>query len=255
MSTCDRDAALVTYLLRLGDNDVVLSQRLCAWVSKAPMLEEELALANVALDLLGQGRLWWGLAGRLMVPVQTEDELAFWRDPHQFHNLLLVEQPNGDFADTMSRQFLFDAWHHVLMADLMGASEERVAAMASKAQREVSYHLRRSSQWLIRLGRGTPQSHQRTQDALVRAWPYVDEMFRPDAVDDAMAKAGVCTPLEQLHRPWRDYVQQVLSAAGLALPPATAPVLGGKQGQHGEHLAFMLMEMQHLQRSHPGATW
>lgn len=255
MSTLSPHAALVAYLLRLGDNNVVLSQRLCAWVSKAPMLEEELAVANVALDLLGQGRWWWGLAGSLMEPARTEDELAFWREPHEFQSLLLVEQPNGHYADTLVRQFLFDAWHHLVLADLMGASDDRIAALATKAQREVSYHLRRSSQWLIRLGRGTAQSQQRTQQALSRLWPYVDELFSPDAVDEAMAQAGVCTPVQQLRRPWMAYVQEVLSLAVLSLPPACAPVVGGKQGQHGEHLAFMLMEMQHLQHSHPGATW
>lgn len=246
---------LSDYLLRLGDNDLILSHRLAEWCGHAPVLEEDLALANVALDLLGQARLWLTLAGDIEGKGRDEDQLAYLRDAGQFRNLLLVEQPNGDFACTLARQFYFDAWHGLLLEGLIHSRDERLAAIAAKAQKEVRYHLERSSAWVIRLGDGTAESRRRMQAAIDDLWMYTGELFEMDATDRALLAEGIAIDLQALREPWFAQVHTVLNEATLKLPPESWMQSGGKRGVHSEHLGFLLAEMQFLQRAYPGLSW
>lgn len=244
------------YIRRLGDNALVLSQRLSEWCGKGPALEEDMALTNVALDLIGQARMWLTYAGELEGAGRDEDQLAYLRDAHQFQNLLLVEQPNGNYADTLVRQFFFDAWHYFLLEGLGRSSDERVAEIAQKSIKEVTYHLRRSGDLVVRLGDGTELSQRMVQQAVDNLWMYTGEMFSVDAVDQAMIAAGVAPEMEALRAKWLAHVQEILDEATLTSPPANAWMQsGGKQGKHTEHLGYLLAEMQFLQRAYPGATW
>jgi ring-1,2-phenylacetyl-CoA epoxidase subunit PaaC len=243
-------------LLRLGDNALVLSQRLGEWCGKGPALEEDMALTNVALDLLGQARLWLGYAAELKGEGADEDSLAFLRDAPEFRNALLVEQPNGTYADTLARQFLFDAWHAMAIRELTKSTDPRVAGIAEKALKEVTYHVRRTSDLVVRLGDGTPKSHDMMQAAIDALWPCTGELLMADDVDQGAAASGFGFDPRTLRAPWLDYVREVLEEATLTMPPADAWMhKGGKQGRHTEHLSRLLAEMQVLQRTHPGAKW
>ena len=258
-----RDAALFEYLLRMGDNDVVLAQRLGEWVGHGPVIEEDIALTNVGLDLLGQGRLWLQYAGeveaRLTGTGRSEDELAFLRDGSAYRNVQLAELPNGDFATTMARQFLVDHAHLPLRRALAGSADPRVAEIAAKAAKEVAYHAERSADWVIRLGDGTDESHARMQRALDRLWPYTGELFAADAVDRVLVDAGIAADPEALRAPWLAAVERVLAEATLTAPSGTwmqgGRGRGGRQGVHTEHLGRLLAEMQFMQRAYPGARW
>jgi ring-1,2-phenylacetyl-CoA epoxidase subunit PaaC len=244
------------YLLRLGDNALVLSQRLSELCGKGPALEEDMALTNVSLDLLGQTRLWYGYAGELEAAGRDEDRLAFHRDAHQFRNCLLVEQRNGNYADTMMRQFYFDTWHYFLIGALTKSSDARIAGIAEKSLKEVTYHLRRSGDLVVRLGDGTAESHARTQAAADALWMYTGEMFNYDAIDQAMVAAGVAPAAEPLRAQWLEHVAAIFAEATLVMPAPDAWMQkGGKQGVHSEHLGYLLAEMQFLQRAYPGAEW
>jgi ring-1,2-phenylacetyl-CoA epoxidase subunit PaaC len=254
--TTDRD--LFDYLLRLADSDLILAQRLGEWIGHGPVLEEDIALANVGLDVLGQARMWFAYASEVETRIsgrgRTEDELAFLRDGTDFRNLLLVEQPNGNYADTIARQFYFDVWHQLLLARLAHSADARIAEIAAKALKEVTYHVERSADWIIRLGDGTDLSRGRMQAAIDALWPYTGEMFTADETDRALMEDVTCDP-ESLLAPWREHVGAVLSEATLTLPSAEWMQRGGKQGVHTEHLGHLLAEMQWLQRSYPGAQW
>ena len=248
--------ALFDWLCRMGDNGLVLGHRVSEWCGHAPQLEEDIALANVALDLIGQSTLWLGLAGETEGEGRDADRLAFHRDVWDFRNLLLVEQPNGDFGQTMMRQFLFDAWHLEMLTALATSSDARIAAIAAKSLKEVQYHVERSSETVIGLGDGTSESHRRMQHALTHLWPYVGEMFIADAVDNAMAAAGIAPDLARLRDSYDARVGAVLAEATLSIPESDFSHRGGKSGfQHSEHLGHMLTQMQWLQRAYPGATW
>jgi ring-1,2-phenylacetyl-CoA epoxidase subunit PaaC len=249
------DANRFEFLLRLGDSDLVLAQRLCEWVGKGPVLEEDIALANVGLDLLGQARMWLSYAGEVEGADRDEDALAYRRDVHQFRNALLCEQPNGNYADTTARQFLYDHWHVLMLRALGRSSDERIAAIAAKAAKEVEYHVERSTDWVIRLGDGTDVSHERMQAAIDASWPYAGELFVADAVDDAMARDGVAPELATLAAPWRAAVTAALTEATLVVPSDNWAQRGGRQGKHTEHLGHLLTEMQFLQRAYPDARW
>ena len=246
---------LVEYVLRLGDTPLVLAQRLTEWCGRAPTLEEDIAVSNVALDLLGQARLWLGYAGELEGAGRDEDRLAFHRDPHEFRNLLLVEQPRGNYADTLVRQFFFDAWHHLALKELAGSADPRIAGISEKAVKEVAYHLKRSSQWVIRLGDGTNESHMFMQEAVDNCWEFVEEMFEMDEIDHRMVSRKVGFDLAAQHLPWHNYVRDILDAATLRIPSHGWRQRGGRNGQHTEHLGHLLTEMQFLQRAYPGAQW
>ena len=246
----------VEYLLRQGDNALILSQQLSKLCGKGPALEEDMALTNVALDLLGQTRMWLGYAGELEGRDRSEDHLAFLRDAHDLRCCLLVEQPNGNYADTMMRQFYFDTWHYFLMQGLTKSSDARIADIAAKSIKEVTYHLRRSGDLIVRMGDGTPESHAKTQAAANALWMYSGEMFLYDAVDEAMVEQGVAPAAEGLRAAFLEHVSEIFAEATLAMPAAEAWMQrGGKAGRHSEHLGYILAEMQHLQRAFPGAVW
>jgi ring-1,2-phenylacetyl-CoA epoxidase subunit PaaC len=255
--------SLFEYLLRLGDTDLVLAQRLGEWVGKGPVLEEDIALANVGLDLLGHARMWLGYAGEVEARFRgrgrNEDELAFLRDGAAFRNLQLVEQPNGDYADTTARQFYFDHAHLLLLRGLAASRDERVAAIAAKAVKEARYHVERSSDWVVRLGDGTDESHARMQRAIDDLWPYTGELFAGDAVEATLGAAGMVPEPASLVAPWRAAIVAVLEEATLTMPSSEwmhgARGRGGRHGVHTEHLGHLLAQMQFLQRAYPGAQW
>ena len=245
------------YLLRQGDNALILSQQLSQLCGKGPALEEDMALTNVALDLLGQTRMWLGYAAELTGPNgDDEDTLAFLRDAHDLRCCLLLEQPNGNYADTMMRQFYFDTWHYFLMQGLLTSTDPRIAEIAEKSIKEVTYHLRRSGDLVVRLGDGSAESHAKIQAAADALWMYSGEMFLYDALDRAMVDAGVAPDSAPLRAAFLEHVAEIFAEATLTMPDPNAWMQrGGKQGRHSEHLGFILAEMQFLQRAYPGAEW
>ena len=247
--------AMVEWLQRMGDNGLILGHRVSEWCGHAPVLEEDIALANQALDLIGQCQLWLGLAGEVEGRGRNADALAYLRDAGAFRNLLMLELPNGDFGVTLMRQFLFDAFHIELLRALKTSSDSRVADIAAKAEKEVAYHLERSADLVIRLGDGSDESHARMQAALNRLWPYAGEMFLDDEVDRAMADRGIAPVPSSLKPAWDRTVAAVLDEATLARPADGWHQKGGKKGIHTEHLGSLLAQMQFLQRAYPGATW
>ncbi|MDN5787813.1 1,2-phenylacetyl-CoA epoxidase subunit PaaC [Pseudorhodobacter sp.] len=250
------DPDLFEFLCRMGDNTLVLGHRVSEWCGFAPVLEEDIALANIALDLIGQTRMWLGLADEVEGAGRSADDLAMLRDVWDFRNVLLVEQPNGDFGQTMMRQFLFDAWHLRMLEALTTSTNTRIAEIAAKAVKEVSYHVERSSGTVIGLGDGTVESHSRMQAALDLLWPYVGELFSTDKVDVAMTQAGIAPDPASLRAGFDAYVGGVLAEAMLTIPDGDFAHKGGKTGfRHSEHLGHMLTQMQWLQRAYPGSSW
>ncbi|WP_324709455.1 1,2-phenylacetyl-CoA epoxidase subunit PaaC [Pseudomonas citronellolis] len=246
----------IEYLLRLADSALIQGQRLCEWCGRAPALEEELALMNVGLDLVGQARNWYEYAVELLDDGRDADHLAFRRDERAFRNLLLVEQPNGDFAVTMTKQFLYDAWHFHVLRQLSDSSDARIAAIAAKGLKEVTYHLRRSGEWVERLGDGTEESHARMLAAIPQVWRFTVEMTNADEVEQRLFAEGVAPNPEELAAAWRAKVADIFASATLPLPePAVHFYLSGRRGLHTEHLGILLAEMQFLQRAYPDATW
>ncbi|MBF9029443.1 phenylacetate-CoA oxygenase subunit PaaC [Rhodobacterales bacterium HKCCE3408] len=242
------DETLFDFLLRMGDSTLILGHRISEWCGHAPVLEEDIALANTALDLIGQTQMWLGLAGEIEGKGRSADDLAFLRDAWDFRNALLVELPNGDFGRTILRQFLFDAWHKPMLKALAGSDNERVAEIAAKAVKEVDYHLERSANTVVALGDGTDESHRRMQDALDALWPYAGEL-RTIAGPDGVIPDGVADAHSAMMR-------EVLSEATLKIPEGEFAHKGGVSGQmHTEHLGHLLTTMQWLQRAYPGATW
>ncbi|MCX7558325.1 phenylacetate-CoA oxygenase subunit PaaC [Sulfitobacter sp. F26204] len=249
-------ASLFEFLCRLGDNTLVLGHRVSEWCGVSPVLEEDIALANVALDLIGQTQLWLGLAGEIEGKGRDADKLAFHRDVWDFRNVLLVEQPNGDFGQTMMRQFLFDAWHLTYLKGLNTSSNDRIAEIAEKSVKEVTYHLERSTDTVIGLGDGNEESHKRMQKALDRLYPFVGEMFLSDDVDAAMVAHGIAPDPAGLRSGYEEHISGVLTEATLEKPTDDFAHKGGKTGvRHTEHLGHMLTQMQWLQRAYPDATW
>ncbi len=253
ISTSTKLSPLSRYALGLGDDALVLAQRLGDWVTDAPQIEEDLAMGNIALDLLGQARSLLTYAGEVEGAGRDEDDLAFLRNDADFLNVHLVETPNGDFAFSMARQLVFSAYQYELYAALLGSGDQLLAGVAGKAVKEVSYHREHATLWVLRLGDGTELSHQRMQDGLDDVWPYVDELF--DASDVVTQLPSVAVDPASLRAPWRAFVEPVLAEAGLVVPEFTWRSRGGRDGYHSEHLGHLLAEMQHLHRSHPGATW
>jgi ring-1,2-phenylacetyl-CoA epoxidase subunit PaaC len=245
---------VATYALRLGDNCLVLAQRLSAWCGHAPELEIDLALANIGLDLLGQARNFLSYAAELQGQ-GDEDTLAFGRDERQFRNVLLVEQPNGNFADTLARQLLIDAWHVALFSRLVHSADAQIAAIAAKAIKEARYHLRFSRGWVERLGGGTALSAARMQAAIDNLWRFTAELFQADELDIALSEQGIAVDPRELKAVWLAEITDALAAAELNVPQEQPYRTGGKQGLHTEHLGPMLAEMQYLQRCYPGQQW
>ena len=247
---------LFQYLLRLGDNALVLGHRVSEWCGVAPAIEEDIALANTALDLIGQTQMWLGYAAEVEGKGRDADALAFRRDVWDFRNLLLVEQTNDDFGKTLMRQFLFDAFNFLNLQALINSKDIRIAEIAAKSAKEAAYHLERSRETVIALGDGTEESNKRMQTALDRLWPFAGEMFMVDDVDTAMLQANIAPDLTALRVDWDTIVKPVFNAAMLTIPDSDFAHQGGKSGKrHTEHLGHMLATMQFLPRAYPDATW
>jgi ring-1,2-phenylacetyl-CoA epoxidase subunit PaaC len=247
--------ALVEFLLRHGDDRLVLGHRLSEWCGHAPILEEDIALANIALDFVGQANLVLGLAGQIEGKGRDADALAYFREAVDFRNLQMTELPNGDFGFTIVRQFLFDAYDVLFLDALRGSAHGDLAGIAAKAHKEARYHLRHSAEWVVKLGDGTAESHGRVQAALDDLWHYTSELFTTDDVDRRLRSAGIAPDIGALETAWRDRVTAVVHQATLELPESTGAMLGGRRGRHTEHLGHLLAEMQIVARSFPGAQW
>jgi ring-1,2-phenylacetyl-CoA epoxidase subunit PaaC len=250
------DEALFEFCLRMGDNTLVLGHRVSEWCGHAPVLEEDIALANTALDLIGQTQFWLGLAGEVEGKGRDADALAFRRDAWDFRSVLLVEQPNGDFGQTMMRQFMFDAWQSIMLDRLKASSDVRVKAIAEKASKEVAYHLDRSRDTVVGLGDGTAESHARMQAALDKLYPYVGELFGTDTVDREIAERGIAPLPADLREAYDALIADAMTDATLTIPDSRWTHTGGRDGtRHSEHLGHLLTEMQWLQRAYPDARW
>jgi ring-1,2-phenylacetyl-CoA epoxidase subunit PaaC len=249
------DPSRLRYLLRLADTSLVLGQRLGEWVGHSPALEEDLGLANLSLDLIGQARLLLSYACELEGRGRTEDDFAMSRDQTDFLNFALVEQPNGDFGRTIVRQVLLDAFQLELYEALQSSKDARLAEVAAKSLKETRYHFRYSASWLVRLGDGTEESHRRVQESLNDLWRFTQEFFAADELDDEMARAGVAPSLADLAPRWSARIDEVLREATLKRPADVRYTWHGKRGDHTEHLGYLLAEMQFLHRAYPGATW
>lgn len=249
------DAPLLTYVLRLADDNLVLAQRLGELIAGMPDLEEDIAVANVALDHLGQARGFYGYATELDSDGRSEDDFAMLRSEREFLNAVLVEQPNGDFAHTMVRQLLVDAYQVPLYQGLAASADQRLAGIAAKAAKEARYHLERSRGWVVTLGDGTGESHRRTQAALDELWPFTADLFTADEVEDALVAQGVAPDPIVLRSAFDATIEEVTAAARLTVPSDPYQRLGGRTGFHTSHLGHLLPEMQWLYRSHPGVRW
>jgi ring-1,2-phenylacetyl-CoA epoxidase subunit PaaC len=247
--------ALVEYLLRLGDDRLVLGHRLSEWCGHGPILEEDIALANIALDLIGQATLFLRLAGKMEGQGRSEDQLAYFREAIEYRNVQLVELPKGDFAFTMVRQFIFDVYSYHVLEQLQSAKNKELAGIAAKGFKEVRYHVRHSSEWIPRLGDGTEESHARTQRALDEVWRFVPELFRMDEVDRELMESGNAADLSAIEPKWRSTVTDVFKRATLRVPADLPMMASGRAGRHSEYLGHMLSEMQIVARSHPGVEW
>ena len=256
MATVAQEAGtLVELCLRLGDDRLILGHRLSEWCAHGPILEEDIALANIALDLLGQANRALEIAAAAEGGGRTADSFAFFREAVQFRNLLLVELPRGDFAFTIARQFFFDAFSVHLMDALQKSSEPQIAELAAKAVKEDRYHVRHSAEWMVKLGDGTDESHTRLQNAVNELWRFTGEMFIADAQDETAAKAGIAPALSALKAKWDEIVDDVFKRATIIRPADEIFMRGGRAGKHTEHLGHLLAEMQIVARSHPGADW
>jgi len=246
---------LFQYLLRLGDDRLVLGHRLSEWCGHGPILEEDIALANIALDLIGQATLYLKLGAETEGKGRSEDDLAYFRDAIEYRNVQMVELPKGDYAFTTVRQFFFDVFSYHLLEQLQSSRNSEIAGIAAKGFKEVRYHVRHSSEWVLRMGDGTEESHSRAQKAVSELWRFTAEMFQADAVDRAMKDEGIGADLDAIKPKWDSVVTDVLNRATLAIPSDPPAMTGGRRGRHTEHLGHMLSEMQIVARSHPGAEW
>ncbi|MEK7412636.1 MAG: 1,2-phenylacetyl-CoA epoxidase subunit PaaC [Planctomycetota bacterium] len=254
--TATRDADFANYLLRLGDSHLVIGHRLSAWCGHGPMLEEDIAMTNIALDCIGHASVLLRLAGQADGTNRSEDDLAYFREAIDFRNILLAEQRNGDFAQTMARQFLFSAWAAALYDELSKSTDPALAAAAEKFSKEVAYHLRHCREWMLRLGDGTEESRRRLQDAIDDLWPYTGELFQLWPGDAALIERKLIPHPERLQPVWSTLVTNTLSAAKITIPRADVHMFsGGPIGKHTEQLGYLLAEMQIVARSYPGSSW
>jgi ring-1,2-phenylacetyl-CoA epoxidase subunit PaaC len=249
------ETPLVLYTLRRADDALILGHRLSEWCGHAPAMEEDMALANMGLDLLGQARELYGYAAKVEGNDNDEDKFAYLRDVRQYRNLLLVEQPNGDFARTMVRQFFYAAFADLYWRAMMKSSDTTLAAIAAKSEKESAYHIRHSSEWIVRLGDGTEESHRRAQTAIDDLWAFTGEMFAVDASERGLIERGIAIDPASLRAPWLKTITAVINESTLSLPKGDWMQQGGRDGRHSEHLGHLLSELQSMQRSFPGATW
>lgn len=247
--------ALLNYVLRIADNNLILGHRLSEWCGHGPILEQDIALTNIALDLVGQSRNYYQLAAEIKGEGATEDDFAYLRDVYEFQNVLLTEQPNGHFGETITRQFFFDAFNYYFTQELTKSTNAQLAAIAEKSLKEITYHLKFSSEWMIRLGDGTEESHSKMQQAVNDLWMFTGELFKEDDLDAEMGVSEVGVVLAEIEPYFDRKVAQIINEATLVLPENNWMQQGGKQGRHSEHLGFILAELQFLQRAYPGAKW
>lgn len=247
--------ALLNYTLRIADDSMILGQRLSELCGHGPVLEEDIALTNIALDLIGQATSLYEYAASLEGNGKTADEFAFLRFEHQYSNVLLVEQPNGHFGDTITRQWIFDSFRILFYEVLQKSSDKQLAAIAEKSLKETKYHWKHSSEWMIRLGDGTEESHQRVQDSVNRLWKYMDELFFMNEIDQELIGAGIAINLEDLRTAFNDRIHQVLNLATLSLPQNNWKQTGGRLGRHSEYFGHLIAEMQYMQRAYPNLEW
>jgi ring-1,2-phenylacetyl-CoA epoxidase subunit PaaC len=247
--------ATFQYLLRLGDSSLIIGHRLSEWCGHGPILEEDIALTNIALDFVGNATAILTYAAQVEGKGRTEDDLAFMRHEREFRNLLLTEQPNGDYAQTIARQFLFDTYMYFLYEELKNSKDETLAALATKAHKEITYHLRHTTEWMYRLGNGTEESHERLQKALNTLWMYTPDLFDMDEVDTLLIKEGIVPDLTLVQTKWEVHVNEVLQEATLQVPKNNFKQKGSREGKHSEHLGFLLAEMQYVHRAYPGVKW
>ncbi len=246
---------IADYVIALGDDALVLSQRLIEWCSHAPFLEEDLALSNVALDYLGRARMFYQYACELEGNVRTEDDIAFLRDIREFRNHLIYELPRGDFAFSMARQLIIDIYNHHFLTQLSQSTDQTLVAIATKALKETTYHLRRSKEWVLRLGDGTPKSHQRLQSAMDDLWGFSKELFESHASESLLIEVGIAVDRDALQKAWRKDIDAILSQATLSPCDDSWYQTGGRDGEHTEHLGLLLPELQFMQRAYPGLEW
>lgn len=246
--------SLIDYTLHLADTTLILAQRNAEWCGHGPVLEQDIAITNISLDLIGQSRNFYQYAASLIGGDTTEDTLAYLRKEREFKNLLLAEQPNGDWAQTILRQFFFSNYQFLLYNELQHSNDEQLAAIASKALKEVTYHVRWSSEWVIRLGDGTEESNRRINFAIDNLWMYTGEMFEPAPYEKALMQTGVL-PNRSFKEQWMEKVNDVFGEATLVLPEKTFMQSGGKDGRHTEQLGYILTDLQYMQRTYPNATW
>lgn len=251
----DKQEALFKYCLRIGDNSLILGHRLSEWCGHGPVLEEDIAMTNIALDLVGQARSILAYAGEVEGKGRSEDDLAYLRPEREFLNVQLAEMPNGDFAETVARHFFFDAFNVPFYTALATSKDEQLAAIGAKSLKEVKYHLRHSSEWVLRLGDGTEESHERMQKALDHLWRYTGELFEIDEVDQSMIDEGIGVDMGPIQEEWNKKVDSIIAEATLKRPENEWMARGGRNGIHTEHLGFILTELQYMQRTYPGATW
>lgn len=247
--------ALYNYCLRLADSNMIHGQRLAEWCSRGPFLEEDIALSNMALDMIGQAEMIYEYASSLSVDDFSADDLAFKRSEREYYNCLLVEQQNGDFAQTMMKVFLYSAFTKQLYESLLNSNDETLSGFAAKAIKEVKYHLRHSSEWLIRFGNGTEESKKRVQQAVINLWRFTQDMFVMNATDTALVDNGISFTTDTLLAKWQLNVNEIFAAANINIPETNNTITGGYNGIHTEHLGIMLCEMQFLQRAYPDAKW
>jgi len=247
--------ALINYCLRLGDSSLILAQRMSEWCSNGPILEEDIAMTNIALDLFGQSRAMLTYAGELEGQGRTEDDLAYRRNEREYFNTLLSERPNGNFADTVVRNFLHSAFFYHLFKQLINSKDERIAAHAEKSLKEITYHLRHSAEWLVRLGDGTNESHEKTQNAIHNLWEYTGDLFEMNEVDEILIKENITIDLNTIKPDWNKTIDEVLERATLTKPNDGFMHTGRLNAVHSEYLGHLLGEMQFLQRAYPEAKW
>lgn len=250
-----KNEALYKYVLRLGDDSLILGQRLGEWCGHGPILEEDIALTNISLDLIGQAMSLLDYAGEIEGQGKNHDDLAFLRFEHEYINALLLEQPNGDFAQTMMRQFLFDAFRKPLFERLTASNDTQISAIAEKSLKETRYHLKHSSEWIIRMGDGTEESHERAQKALDLLWRYTDELFMETSDDLLLVDQGIVPAMSPIKDLWMETVKAVFAEANLEIPTNNWQFEGGRRGLHSEHLGYLLADLQYMQRAYPNMKW
>ena len=247
--------SLIDYTLHLADNSLILGQRNSEWCAHGPVLEQDIAITNISLDLIGQARNFYQYAATLIGHDATEDSLAYLRKEDEFKNCLLVEQPIGDWAQTILRQFFFSQYQYLLFQQLQDSKNEQLAAIAEKSLKEITYHLRWSSEWVIRLGDGTGESHKRMLNAIDELWKYTGELFEAASYELQVASNGKGVDVSKLKEQWMTKVEEIFSEAALSVPEEVSMLSGGKEGKHTEHLGFILTELQYMQRTYPGCEW